>query len=52
MTQVAEFLGCPNIIAHAENVELMINGNKVRGTFMKNADGSVEVAGIQKNNVI
>ena len=39
MTQVANYLGCPNLLASSENVKLKIRGETVRGTFMKNAEG-------------
>ena len=40
MSQVADFLGCPDVIARSENVKLDLNGETVRGTFMKKAEGS------------
>ena len=39
MSAVADYLGCPDIIAKSENVKLNINGRTVKGTFMKKADG-------------
>ncbi|MCR5624908.1 MAG: hypothetical protein K6G11_06635, partial [Lachnospiraceae bacterium] len=39
MSKVADFLGCPDILAKSENVLLNIDGTNFKGTFMKKAVG-------------
>jgi len=39
MSSMADFLGCPEILARAENVKLNIDGQILRGTFMEEAKG-------------
>ena len=40
MSKMADFLGCPDLLARAESVKINLNGRPVRGTFMKKAVGS------------
>lgn len=39
MSMVSKLLGKPKLIAPAENMTLLINGEKIEGTFMENAVG-------------
>lgn len=39
MSMVSKLLGKPTLIAPAENMTLLINGEKIEGTFMENAVG-------------
>ena len=39
MSRMADYLGCPDLLARSENVKLKVNGKTVRGTFMKEAEG-------------
>ncbi len=39
MSRMAELLGCPELIAPAENMKLTIDGKEIKGTFMKEAKG-------------
>jgi len=40
MSVVANLLNMPDIIAKAESMEIVVNGEKIKGTFMANAKGS------------
>ena len=39
MSAMADFLGCPELLARSENVKLNIDGQTLRGTFMEEAKG-------------
>ncbi len=39
MSKMAELLGCSDVLAESENIEIMIDGKPVKGTFMKSAIG-------------
>lgn len=39
MSRMAQLLGCPELIAHSENMKLQIDGKEMKGTFMREAKG-------------
>lgn len=39
MSRMAQLLGCPELIAHSENMKLQIGGKEMKGTFMREAKG-------------
>ena len=39
MSKMAELLGCSDLIAYSENVKINVNGQMLKGTFMKEAEG-------------
>ncbi|MBQ4231670.1 MAG: hypothetical protein II699_00185, partial [Lachnospiraceae bacterium] len=51
MSKVAEILGCSDVIAKSENIRITLNGNPVKGTFMKEATGE-DLNKIDTNSVM
>jgi len=51
MSMVSKMLGFPDLVAPAEPMTIIVNGEKIEGTFMENAYGK-EMYGIDSNDPI